>query len=64
VKNNKFDGRWEAYTIDDKVHAYGDYKDGKKVGIWRYSTSKPPANSTFIEYFPNGDSTIVSIEYH
>jgi antitoxin component YwqK of YwqJK toxin-antitoxin module len=63
VKNNSFDGRWEVYTIDDKMQEYGDYKDGKKVGVWKYNIYEQPANSKFIEYLPNGDS-IVNIKFY
>ncbi len=63
MKNNKFDGKWEAYTIDEeKMLEHGDYKDGKKVGVWRYNIWEKPVHSVFINYLPNGDS-VVNVEY-
>jgi TonB family protein len=37
-KNNLRDSAWKYYSYDGKIAEYGNYKNGKKVGMW-YATN-------------------------
>ncbi|NDV47065.1 hypothetical protein D0T49_08405 [Paludibacter sp. 221] len=53
-KEGKLDGKFtETYTETDKIKAQGQYKDGKKTGVWKYG--KKDGEPTEEETYEAGD---------
>jgi hypothetical protein len=62
------DGTYEVLTDDKQLLVKGQYKDGKKVGIWEYYSSGNPVqrfdyNAGQLVYNADDQSTMVKSEY-